>query len=85
MNINFNQVLSAMLLTAMASFQTPAISETMCKGLSENNCAVDSACTWVSSYVTKNGTEVNGYCRVKPGKRSTTKTSGSADQLKKDS
>jgi hypothetical protein len=38
-----------------------------CKGQAENACVADASCTWVASYVRKDGAAVNGYCRSKGG------------------
>lgn len=77
MKLKFNRVFSITLMMVLSTFQTPVNSEAICKGLVESKCASNTACTWVNSYVTKNGTEVNGYCRVKAGYQSNTSTTNS--------
>lgn len=41
-----------------------------CRGVAENACAADSACTWVGSYTRKDGLTVNGYCRQRSDRKS---------------
>ena len=40
-----------------------------CKGLEKPKCENSSSCTWVDSYVRKDGVKVDGYCRAKGGKK----------------
>ncbi|TGK02913.1 hypothetical protein EHQ53_05450 [Leptospira langatensis] len=48
----------------------PISAESQCQGLSKGQCESDSDCTWVSGYSKQDGTNVNAYCRAKPGKAS---------------
>jgi len=45
-----------------------------CKGLEKNKCESSSSCTWVDSYTRKDGVKVDGYCRAKGGKKSSSKS-----------
>lgn len=38
-----------------------------CKGMPENACASDGACTWVTSYTRKDGRSVSGHCKLRRG------------------
>jgi hypothetical protein len=49
--------------SAATSFNVSAA----CKGQVENACVADASCSWVASYVRKDGAAVNGYCRSKGG------------------
>lgn len=68
----FKSVFSTGLVLFLATFHTPVNSEMQCKGLQESKCTENKACSWVKAYVTKNGTNVQGYCRVKANKKSST-------------
>lgn len=50
-----------------------------CKGMPENACAGDSACTWVASYTRKDGRTVNGHCKLRRGKQAANVSSVRAD------
>lgn len=45
---------------ASAEAQSP------CKGLQQSACDADASCSWVKSFVTKAGRQVDAYCRKKP-------------------
>jgi hypothetical protein len=47
----------------------PAAAASQCKGLSENSCAADSACTWIEGYVRTDGRSVSSHCKSRPGKK----------------
>ena len=40
-----------------------------CKGMPENACASDDACTWVTSYTRSDGRTVSGHCKLRRGKK----------------
>jgi hypothetical protein len=82
MKCKFSYVVSVTLVTALTTFQTPVSSEPVCKGLIESSCSANSSCIWVNGYVTKRGTEVNGYCRIKPGGKSSAAKVKSQEHLK---
>jgi hypothetical protein len=64
------------LLTLAATLTAgSAVAAEQCKGLAQDICAVDSACSWVDSYTRKDGRTVNGHCKSRPAG----KTDGSAD------
>lgn len=46
-----------------------ASAENLCKPLSQDSCAAQPACTWVSGYVRSDGREVSAYCRNAPIKK----------------
>lgn len=46
-----------------------------CKGMEKSTCEGQDACTWVDSYKRKDGVQVNGYCRGKGGKKSSSSSS----------
>lgn len=48
-----------------------------CKGMEKSSCERQNACIWVDSYKRKDGIQVNGYCRGKGGKKSSTSSSSS--------
>ncbi len=64
-------ILMAMMIALTFSVQASAA--TVCKGKSKSQCASSSDCSWVSSYKTKSGAKVSGYCRAKPGKAASSK------------
>jgi hypothetical protein len=49
-----------------------------CKGMEKSACEGQDACTWVDSYKRKDGIQVNGYCRAKGGKKSSSLSSSSS-------
>jgi len=55
--------------TALMAMQGPA-SAADCKGMEKSKCESNGSCTWVDSYKRKDGATVNGYCRSKGGKKS---------------
>ena len=50
-----------------------------CKGMPENACASDAACTWVASYTRKDGRTVSGHCRLRAGKKPVNVSSARVD------
>ncbi|TVQ87989.1 MAG: hypothetical protein EA400_09855 [Chromatiaceae bacterium] len=40
-----------------------------CKGLEQEACQANEACTWVDSYERKDGRVVRGYCRLRGGRQ----------------
>jgi hypothetical protein len=81
MSYKLNGVFSIALMTALSAFQTPVNSETVCNGLVEAKCTANASCIWVNSYTTKKGTQVNGYCRVSPGNKTSTSKAQSKEHL----
>ena len=82
MKCKFNHLLSMTLMMTLGTFLTPVSSGTVCKGLNEGDCSTNASCIWVNSYVTKQGTEVNSYCRVKQGSKSSASQASSKEHLK---
>jgi hypothetical protein len=70
------------LMLVLATFNAPINAEATCKGLIESNCLSNTSCLWVNGYVTKKGTEVNGYCRVKSSKQSVSNKLKTGEQTK---
>jgi hypothetical protein len=77
----FNYAFAMTLMLALATFHTTVNSETVCKGSIQTDCTSNPSCIWVNAYVTKNGSEVDGYCRVKPGGKSSASKAGSKERL----
>ena len=50
-----------------------------CKGMPENTCAGDNACTWVASYTRKDGRTVKGHCKLRRGKKAVNVSSAQVD------
>lgn len=69
---------TGMILTLIVGLMmsTSVMAASSCKGKSKNSCST--SCTWVDSYKTKTGSKVNGYCRAKPGKSSSSSASKSS-------
>ncbi len=59
----------------------------VCKGMEQATCADTDGCYWVDAYKRRDGVEVSGHCRGKPGSKKSaaedkteqTETSGDAD------
>ncbi len=84
MNGLIRSIIPAVICFTLGLGATSAIAEGQCKGLSKSACSADSACSWIKSYVTKNGKKVDAYCRVKAGKKQAVdKKSESNSQSKK--
>ncbi|MCB1890092.1 MAG: hypothetical protein KDH20_20975 [Rhodocyclaceae bacterium] len=66
---------TALLLAAGLALAAPASAASACKGMEKGRCGGNASCTWVDSYTTKKGNKVDGYCRSKGGKKSTSATS----------
>ncbi|WP_039948364.1 hypothetical protein [Leptospira fainei] len=62
----------------------PVRAESQCHGLSKGQCEADSDCTWVSGYQKQSGTNVDAYCRAKPGKAGEGNHSDHHSKKKKD-
>ena len=82
MKQTFKNTLPAVLAMSLAFFHGPVNSEMKCNGLIESSCSENTSCIWVTGYVTKTGTNVNGYCRVKSSNKSTTSKAKPEKQLK---
>ena len=63
----------AVAATTFMLLQTP-VSAAECKGMEKNKCEGNGSCTWVDSYQRKDGVKVDGYCRNKGGKKSSSKS-----------
>jgi len=63
----------AVAATTFMLLQTP-VSAAECKGMEKNKCESNGSCTWVDSYQRKDGVKVDGYCRNKGGKKSSSKS-----------
>ena len=63
---------AAIAASLLMLLQTP-ISAAECKGMEKNQCESNGSCTWVDSYQRKDGIKVDGYCRNKGGKKSSSK------------
>jgi hypothetical protein len=70
--------------TALMAMQGPA-SAAECKGLEKSKCESNGSCTWVDSYQRKDGAKVDGYCRNKGGKKSSSKSETSSGKSEKSS
>ncbi|WP_010571258.1 hypothetical protein [Leptospira broomii] len=64
LRVTLSLTLSVAVLFAFGSVRA----ESQCHGLSKGQCEADSDCTWVSGYHKQSGTNVDAYCRAKPGK-----------------
>ena len=63
----------AIAATTFMLLQSP-VSAAECKGMEKNKCESNGSCTWVDSYQRKDGVKVDGYCRNKGGKKSSSKS-----------
>ncbi len=63
-----HSTLSLMLASVLGLCAAQASAASPCKGLDESACKERAACTWISSYTTKNGNAVSAYCRSSGGK-----------------
>lgn len=64
----------AVTLTAaftMLPLSNSASAASLCSGLDNKACGIESSCSWINSYKTKKGKTINAYCRTKPVKKST--------------
>ena len=64
---------AAVAATILLVHQAP-VSAADCKGLEKNQCDSNGSCTWVDSYTRKDGVKVDGYCRKKGGKKSSSQS-----------
>lgn len=53
-----------------------AAAKSECKGLDKQTCEDKGTCSWVKSYTTKKGTQVNAFCRKKPVRKQTSEKAG---------
>lgn len=60
-----------------------AFAASQCKGLIENACANDAACSWVEGYTRKDGRTVSSHCRTKRNSETAKKSDGDSLQLSK--
>ncbi|ESQ17219.1 MAG: hypothetical protein N838_23950 [Thiohalocapsa sp. PB-PSB1] len=72
-------VVVAATAAALAILQAPA-SATDCKGMEKKQCESNANCTWVDSYQRKDGIKVDGYCRGKGGKKSSSSKQSESQQ-----
>jgi len=77
----FKRAVPAVLMLTLASFHSTTSADSKCKGLNLSRCTTNSSCLWVTGYVTKNGKQVEGYCRLK----SSNKQSSGKEKLEKKS
>lgn len=66
---------AAAMVMASAATGASAAQESECKGLEQQRCVTEATCSWVRSYKTAKGTEVNAFCRRKPVRKQTTQAS----------
>ncbi len=71
--------LHASLLACLLLNTSLAGAASQCKGVPENACASDAACTWVASYTRKDGRTVSGHCKLRRGKQAVNVSSASVD------
>lgn len=45
------------------------VSASECRGLEQEACQANDACTWVDSYERRDGRVVRGYCRLRGGRQ----------------
>ena len=62
---------SAVIVTAMLITMSTSANAAECKGMAKGQCEGNNACVWVDSYQRKDGVKVDGYCRSKGKKKST--------------
>jgi len=60
--------LTATLVAGALLYVPHAAAASECRGLAENTCGTEEACTWVRPYVRKDGREVRGHCKLARGK-----------------
>jgi len=70
MKLGFPTTTAVALFLGFAALSSTAVHAASCKGMSENACAAESACTWVEGYERADGREVKPYCRNRPSKSS---------------
>ena len=63
---------AAIVMALWAVTGASAAQDSECKGLEQQQCASIATCSWVRSYKTSKGTEVNAFCRRKPVRKQTT-------------
>lgn len=81
-----NSIVVVSLLGGMV-FSGQASAASACKGLENNACASNNACSWVEGYQRKDGRQVKSFCRAKPAgkKKVAAQTSLSKTQFTKTS
>ena len=52
-----------------------------CKGMQQDSCAQNAACTWVDGYTRKDGRQVASHCKLRSGKKSAAEASANTLQL----
>ena len=72
-------VLRTGLLACLLLSASLAGAASQCKGMPENACASDAACTWVASYTRKDGRTVSGHCKLRRGKQAVNVSSAKVD------
>ena len=61
---------SAVIVTALLITINTSANAAECKGMAKGQCEGNNACVWVDSYQRKDGVKVDGYCRSKGTKKS---------------
>jgi hypothetical protein len=72
---NFQMICSSAVVVLIAMWAVSGASAAQnseCKGLEQQKCTTLASCSWVRSYKTSKGTEVNAFCRRKPVRKQTT-------------
>jgi len=68
--------LAALIATGgLALVTSPTQAASTCKGLERGACERNGSCSWVDDHTRKDGVKVSGYCRSKPGRSGTEKSS----------
>jgi hypothetical protein len=62
----------AIVMSLFVATGANAAQDSECKGLEQQRCVSETTCSWVRSYKTSKGTEVNAFCRRKPVRKQTT-------------
>lgn len=70
--------LTMLAMTGTLMLLSQSVLAAECKGMEKSACEGQSACTWVDSYKRKDGVQVNGYCRNKGGKKSSSSSDSSS-------
>lgn len=58
-------LMAATLVLGLGLASTQANAAGQCKGLQNNACTTNAACTWVQGYERKDGRTVKSFCRAK--------------------
>ena len=78
----FKKTMPVVMMISLATFHAPVNSAMKCNGLNESGCSENTTCIWVTGYVTKNGTNVKGYCRVKSSNKPFASNATPEEQIK---